>query len=143
MYNTMFPEDFNSSKHIRDEVINDILFSPTRPLIQNIYNCIPRPYGEVNQKWTKDLLDWDSWKIGALNTAYMFRNNETCGWGQIDSYRRNTMEEQLYKTVRRQEHEIREQNKQIDNLKDMVEKLLSIEKNVNKNDIVERSSVIC
>ena len=125
MYNSIFPYDFNNSKNLRDNIINDILFSVNPPLIENIYNCIPRPCSEINKEWTKDLLDWDTWKIGALNTAYMFREYESSGWGKLDSYKRNTMEDNIYKKVKYQEKLINEQKKQIENLKNSIEKIIN------------------
>ena len=125
MYNSIFPYDFNNSKHLRDNIINDILFSVNPPLIENIYNCIPRPYSEIKKEWTKDLLEWDTWKIGALNTAYMFRKNEASGWGKLDSYKRNTMENNIYNKVKYQEKLINEQKKQIENLKNSIEKIIN------------------
>jgi len=120
----MFSEKFTEDKVIRDKIINDILFSPVVPNIKNIYDCIPRPYGEINQKWTKDLLEWDSWKVGALNNAYRFRENDDKGWDSIDSYKRNIMESNIYKNVKNHEKIINEQKKEIDKLNKILQNIL-------------------
>ena len=55
----------------------------------------------------------------------MFRKNEASGWGKLDSYKRNTMENNIYNKVKYQEKLINEQKKQIENLKNSIEKIIN------------------